>query len=62
MGNHTKIYAWEELRREVISVGGVYFYVPLLKLVVCCCKIACNLVRKAYFTVAHIVTVGQQTV
>lgn len=44
-------------QNQVVSVRSIYM--PLLKLVMCCCKIAYNLVRKTHFTVVHIA--GQKT-
>lgn len=54
------VHGQNSRQKQVVSVGGIYFYTPLLKLVLCCCKIAYNLVRKAHFTEVHMVTAGQK--
>lgn len=56
------VHGQNSRQKQVISVGGIYFYTTLLKLVVCCCKIAHNLVRIAHFTAVHIIAAGQQMV
>lgn len=56
------IHGKKSREKQVVSVGGVCFYTPFLKLVVWCCKIAYNLVGKAHFIAVHIITAGQQIV